>query len=149
MIGYDYFDEVQQWYVVFQDRRKPRSRIIHWLLHDAFVHCLLVREVNGQTMVIDPLQWGIGVKVYEQPLDEFLIENAPQASAILSFVADYRRLEGYVPRGVYTCVTAIKAILGLRRCLFVQTPFSLYRYLLRYQHTVVVKPYIPYIARTI
>lgn len=145
MIGYEYFDEVQQWYVVFQERRKPRTRLIHWLLHDTFVHCLLVRAVGDQTLVIDPLQWGVAIKSYPQPVEQYLMEHAHEASAILSYVADYRRLGDYVPRGIYTCVTALKAILGLRKCWAVQTPFSLYRFLLSYDHTVVVKPYIPYV----
>lgn len=141
-----YFNEIQQWYVVFQDRRKPRTRCIHWLLHDRFVHCLLVRPVNDQqTLVIDPAQWGVMVAVVDSDVESFLTEKAARTTAIVSYVADYRKLEGYYPRGPYTCVTLLKAILGLKKCALLQTPFSLYKYLLKSERTTVVKPYIPYV----
>lgn len=144
MISAEYYDEVQQWFVVFQARTRPRTRLIHYLLHDDFVHCLLVRSIGDKTLVIDPLQWGVGVKVYDEPADQFIVNHSHQASAILSYVADYRRLDGYIPRGVYTCVTLIKGILGIKKAAFIQTPFALYLLMLRYETTTIVKPFIPY-----
>lgn len=142
----EYLEEVQHWYVVFQKREKPRFRLIHWLLHDHFVHCLLVREApGGTTLIIDPMPWGVAVKFVEQDIDSLLLASADQTSAIVSFITDYRRIAGYRPRGIYTCVTLLKSMLGMKSKPFIQTPFALYRYLLKWPQSTVVKPYIPYI----
>lgn len=147
-----YFDEIQQWYVVFHPRVKPRHRWIHWLVRRDMAHCHLARELpGGHTLVVDAWQWGIAVHVVEKSIDEYLIEQAqgtPEmvaASAVLGFTADYRRLGDYRTRGVYTCVTLTKAVLGLWKCAQVQTPMGLYKLLLKYPTCTVVKPYVPFL----
>jgi hypothetical protein len=142
----EYFDEVQQWYVVFTRRRVPRCYFWHWLIKPSFNHLYLVRELpDGNTILIDPLKWGAAVQFVELPLDEYLLKAAQHenATAMLGYTADYRRCATFVPRGFYTCVMLVKAILGLK--LRTLTPFGLYKALCRHPATTVIKPYVPYI----
>ena len=142
----NWFEEIQQWYVVFQRLENPRTKLWHWLLNKSFVHCLLVRELpDGTVMIIDPRRWGVSVRFVNQPFEQFLVDHAHQCTAMLGFTADYRRLDGYKARCFYTCVSVCKSILGLKKCLFVQTPFALYKVLVRCSQTTIVKPYVPYV----
>lgn len=139
-----YFDEIQQWYVVFSKRRVPRCYFWHWLLKPEFSHLYLVREApDGNAMLIDPLKWGVAVQFTETPIDDYLLGVSPHATAVLGYIADYRRIFNFVPRGFYTCVTMVKAVLGLKTMTL--TPFGVYRHLLRNPLTSVVKPYVPYV----
>ena len=148
MIVHQYFDEVQTWCVVFFLRERPRTRFIHYLLNDDFVHCILLREMpDGRTLMIDPEQWGIAISFQDKALENILLEYGPRASAVLMHTVDYRRFSQYRVRGVYTCVTLCKAILGLWKCWGVQTPFGLYRLLLKYPTTTIIKPYSPYLPK--
>lgn len=135
----EYFDEVQQWYVVFSQRRVPRCRLIHWLVPPEFSHVYLMRErPDGGTLVIDPLKWGMAVQYVEMHFEEALLRAATVSTAMLGYTADYRRAScHFVPRGVFTCVTMVKAILGLRCWAF--TPRGLYRKLLKSPLTTPVK----------
>lgn len=138
------FDESQTWYVVFSERRVPRWHLVHWIIHKPFSHCYLVRELpDGNAMLLDPLRWGLAVQITQKNLEEYLTAAAPHATALLSYTADYRRCGDYVPRGLYSCVTILKAVLGLK-CLAI-TPFQLYKSLVQHPHTTVIKPYVPYI----
>lgn len=142
-----YFDEVQQWYVVFIKREKPRTRLIHWLVCDDFAHVVMVRELpDGKALLVDPEEWGTALRFIDQPIDEFIIDLAPRASAILSYAADYRRCVQYRFRGIYTCVNICKTILGVWGC-WSQRPRGLYKFLMKRSTTTVVKPYIPYLPK--
>jgi hypothetical protein len=144
VIQYNYFDEVQQWYVVFQKRPVPLSRFIHLFLKREFGHCFLVREISEDKIItINPLMWGVAVQVLGMKLEDYLLSVGPDSTAILGLTADYRRMSNYIPRGLYTCVTLCKSVLGLSG-LFV-TPFKLYKCIIKKQHSQVVKPYVPYI----
>lgn len=135
-----YFDEVQQWYVVFSKRRTPRCRLIHWLLCPDLSHVYLIRETpEGKTMVIDPQQWGVATQFIDMPIDEALLKAAHVSTAMLGYTADYRRTFNFVPRGIYTCVTLVKAMLALKG-LYV-TPRGLYKALLKHPFCTPVKLY--------
>lgn len=139
----EYFAEVQQWYVVFSQRRTPRCRLFHWLVSPAFNHVYLMRErPDGGTLVIDPLKWGMAVQYVEMNFEEALLRAATVSTAMLGYTADYRVSSvRFVPRGIFTCVTAVKAILGLRSR--AMTPLGLYRKLLKSPYTTPVKVHDP------
>lgn len=140
----EYFDEIQQWYVVFSKRRVPRCYFWHWFLKPEFSHLYLVREApDGNVMLIDPLKWGVAVQFTQTPIDDYLLGVSHHATAVLGYIADYRRTFTFVPRGLYTCVTIVKAVLGLKAMTL--TPFGVYRQLLRNPLTTVIKPYVPYV----
>lgn len=138
------FNEVQQWYVVFSKRRVPRCRLIHWLVCPALSHVYLMRErPDGGTMIIDPMKWGMAVKYVELGFDDALLLTAQECTALLGFTADYRNasLLNRMPF-VFTCVTAVKAILGLRS--WSLTPRQLYKRLLKSGYTTPVKLHDPH-----
>lgn len=142
-----YFDEVQQWYVAFIKRERPRTRFIHWLVCDDFAHVIMVREAPGNaTLLIDPEEWGCALQYVDKPVDEFLLEIAPRCSALVSYMADYRRCVQYRFRGIYTCVTLCKTILGIWGCWSIR-PKGLYKFLLKRNTTTVVKAFIPYLPK--
>lgn len=141
-----FFDEIQQWYVVFHPRGAPRHRWFHFLLRDDFAHCFLARELpDGKSLVVDAQHWGIGVSIREESLEQLLLEQAKDATAIVGYTADYRRQTAYRTRAIYSCVNICKAVLGLYGCAQVQTPFGLYKLLVKHRTTTVVKPFIPYV----
>jgi hypothetical protein len=135
----EFFDEVQQWYVVFTKRRVSRCHPVQRLLHPAFSHVYLMRERrDGGTLVIDPLKWGMAVQYVEMNFEEALLRAAQVSTAMLGYTADYRRSSNhFVLRGPFNCVTAVKAILGLR-C-WALTPRALYKRLLTSEFTTPVR----------
>lgn len=143
---YSYFDEVQQWYVIFFRRGKPRHRWFHWFLRDDFVHCATVRQIDPfKTLLIEVKAWGVISQIVNQSIEDYLLNHLEISSAILGFTVDYRRQAEARPRGIINCVTLTKAILGLWNCPFVQTPFALYKLLLQYPLCTVVKAYVPHV----
>ena len=143
-IVYETFDEIQIWYVAFYSKRRPRSRLIHWLMHPDMMHCAMFKECGDKTLIIDPKEWGAGVSVVDIPITEAMEIEASACSAMVSIVVDYSIINGYKPRGFYTCVSFIKTVLGLYKCSFVQTPLALYKLLLKYPNATVIKPWSPY-----
>lgn len=144
-----YFDEIQAWYVVFLKRALPRTRLIHWFVCSEFAHVIMVREnPKGGSIVINPSDWGTSVRFIEETPEEYLTIMAPHSTAILSYVADYRRCVQYRFRGVYTCVTLCKTILGVWGC-WSQFPKGLYKFLLKRGGTTIVKAYIPYLPKAV
>lgn len=137
------FDEVQHWYVVFTPRTTPRRLFWHFLTDFDFSHAYLVRELPDATaMVINPLRWGIAVHMTGRPIDEYIIETANNSTAVLGYTADYRTCSSaYVPRLAYSCVSIIKAILGIRSlCL---RPRALYKLLLKSELITPIKIHDP------
>lgn len=97
-------------------------------------------------MTIDFKTWGVGVSFIDQPVEEYLLQQCRScASAVLGYTADYRRQVMPRWRGVLTCVTLTKAVLGLWKCAHIQRPYALYKLLLRYPTTTVIKPYVPFL----
>lgn len=102
----------------------------------------MIREIaEGHCIVVDPLSWGIAIR-HEAHSLESVVEYYAKSAVVLSFTADYRRNVDPVRRGVYSCVSSVKAILGIRRCRAI-TPFGLYRWLCN-NGAIMVKPWVPY-----
>jgi hypothetical protein len=83
------------------------------------------------TLKIEPTTWGIDVDVGWQSVDDVAqAALAAGATSVLEFSVDTPPPWGYVPRGVLSCVSVIKAVLGLRAW-WVVTPEQLHRLLVR------------------
>lgn len=83
------------------------------------------------SLIINPLLWGIDAEVYFHPpwkLAQEALENG--ATCVVKIAVDKRFDREYVPRGLLTCVSVVKALLGISAW-FVWTPEHLARYLLR------------------
>lgn len=144
MPSFHTFDEVQTWYVVFDRRRVPRCRFWHWFLPTKFSHVYMLREAaEGQLIILHPLLWGLGVQTLQDTIENYIVAMGQDATAVLQYTADYRRVGDYISRGLYNCVTLVKAVLGLTTRAF--TPFGLYRHMLRLPNTHVIKPFVPYV----
>ncbi len=85
------------------------------------------------TMKIEPLTWGIDVDLwFEHPdvVAKSFYEKG--ATAILKVPVKIPATPSFVPRGVYSCVTVVKAMVGVRQWR-VWTPKGLFGYLVRRQ----------------
>lgn len=127
-------------FVVFQ----PSSQPIFW---DAFTspawrHCWLILPcsypspglmADVYSIKVEPVRWGIDFAVWwAEP--EIVAREFYKAgvTAIVQVDVDLPpKHSGFIPRGLPTCVTMVKAALGLRAW-NVWTPKALFRYLLEH-----------------
>lgn len=83
------------------------------------------------SLVIDPLAWGVRTDVlFEAPADLAQEALKEGATAVIKYRVDQKFERDYVPRGLFTCVTLIKSLVGIAAW-YVWTPEHLARYLLR------------------
>lgn len=104
-------------------------------------HCCVVLPIypDGRDLAapvhsvcLNPLTWGIDMAhVPMHPTDVVAHELREGATAALSIPIDLDMKRLYVPRGLLTCVSLIKAVLGLSGGWYVWTPKHLCRFLLR------------------
>lgn len=84
------------------------------------------------TMKFEPLSWGIDTAVFwEDPaiVVRAFVEGKATCAVQFRIRIPLDNSTTWVPRGIYTCVSAAKSVLGLR-CWWIWTPRSLCRYLL-------------------
>lgn len=146
MIIYTPHNEVRTWYVVFDQPRSERWRLFHPLTGRRFAHCWAFTEVPGGVMRVEMLDWGLCVTHEQAELLPMLAALCESTTAVLSVTVDYNIAAAYPsPRGLITCVSALKALLALRGCTFTLTPFQLYKRLCRHSGCVPIKPWSPYV----
>lgn len=111
-------------------------------------HCLLLISIyfpaagvfaRRYTMVVNPCGWGLHVDVIwrtpEQIVAEFVAEGC---TAVLQQTVELPPPQPFILRGVFTCVSVIKAALGLRNWRVV-TPYGLFRFMLANGATVIFR----------
>jgi hypothetical protein len=126
-------------YVVFQSAPE-RSPWQLWT-SPAFRHCWAFRPIwfpeqglaaDEFTLKIEFPEGQVDVAVWWTETDEtvetYLAE--PLVTDILRVVVDVDSKMGYMPKGLLTCVSGLKALLGVRAW-WVLTPRQLYQHLLR------------------
>jgi len=119
----------QKYYVVF-DKMRGRNWW-NFILDKRFMHCfLLVRLSENKTLLINPLHFCIYNMILDSPLEKVLEEYLQTGvTSVLEFTVSIKRREKFRFRGIYTCVSFIKAVLNIRgRSL---SPKRLHRYLLK------------------
>lgn len=137
------FDDINHWVILF----KPRKKMTRWwhpfVRHD-FNHVVMLLDIPDKgSLMVEALDWGVAVRFEPYDIDKCIEYYGSDATAIVSYIANHAYNVDPVPRGVYTCVSLAKAMMGLRKCLFVITPFQLYKFLLK-NNCVVLKYYVPY-----
>lgn len=125
-------------YVIFQGAEHRRAWRI--FTRRGWRHCMVVLPIHYPeqslgadvfSLVINPLTWGVETDVFFEHPKRLVAEAlAEGATAVVKIRIDRRFDRDYVPRGLLTCVSLIKAILGLSAW-YVWTPEHLARHLLR------------------
>jgi len=119
------------YYVIFDKMRSPvKNRWWHFLVSNKYNHCFVIAAVDeGRTMMINPLHWGIYTNVFERNINDtlkfFLNYNV---TAILEWQVKVNPECRWKFRGMYSCVTIVRAILNVDGLAI--TPKALYKLLL-------------------
>lgn len=132
-------DERRKFFVVFQDRN--RWQFWRWYCRPGWRHCWIISVVyfpepglaaDRYCLKVEPLQWGIDTAVWFADPD-VVVQAFYRAgvTAVVEYDADFPPAAVYIPRGIFTCVSTVKAVLGLRNWR-VWTPWHLYRHLIRH-----------------
>lgn len=147
MIKHQPYTECRTWYIVFE---RPRTKHWRWwriFTGRTFAHCWAFTEAGPGVMYFEPLHWGICNTWTDTPIADMLLAAAQSdITALLSVTVDYKLCFEHVPRGPYSCVSALKALLGLRKCRFTITPFQLYKRLCGLEGVIPIRPYTPFIG---
>lgn len=117
--------EPTEWFVVFH--RKTANRILSFLAFGEFKHVSAFAYCDGfKAWVIYDVQWrGTSIRIADQAA---LIEMT-RGLDILKIARTAKRM-GASSRIGFTCVTAVKHLIGLQGCV-AATPSQLYRHILR------------------
>lgn len=123
------------YYVIFEPRRSGKRRIFHRFISREFNHVLVLRDYGSFVAALEPMIGGISLQVFTWDAKTKLREAIKAgATAILYIQSPYMMdTPRYHFRGIYTCVSAVKAFLGLHgpACFWIITPEQLYRRLLK------------------
>ena len=140
------FTKTQTWYVVFDKPRSEGFRPWRLLTGKKFAHCWMLTAAGEGVIRYEPLHWGVACYYDAVDLNNILVQLAEgDTTALLSVTVDYRLCHEYQMRGLYSCVSQLKALLGMRKCCFTITPFQLYKRLCKQPKTIAIKPWIPYV----
>lgn len=132
-------------FVIFQGADHRRAWRI--FTRRGWRHVLIVLPVHTgsslrspvHSLVINPLTWGVQCDViFERPADLAQEALREGATCVVRMPVDQKFDREYIPRGLFTCVTLIKSILGVAAW-YVWTPEHLARYLLRHGGSIVRK----------
>lgn len=100
--------------VVFSSKQGQRR---WWNLFTGrkFAHCWAVFENNGVVVSINPLIWGVQVSILNMTLAEYLqgVRTNPLFAAAFEMELEYLPTDRAVYRGLYSCVSITKAVLGI------------------------------------
>ncbi len=109
---------------------------IFWLkiLKPDFRHCFVLLNDGQRWTSIDPLSPYMDIQIYHHVEAAFnlpqWLEN--QGEKVVSAIID-KSHQSPAPWMLFTCVEAVKRILGVHNC-FVVTPWQLYKFLKKHQN---------------
>lgn len=98
------------------------------LLKPGFRHCLALLNDGRRWVAVDPLAGFTDVAVLDLPAD-FDLPGWYRAQGLTVDPAPLCRPDGPAPWGPFTCVEAVKRLIGLR-ARWVLTPWQLHRHLI-------------------
>ena len=131
------FTDSQTFYIIFD-----KSYTKHWsrfFINPKFQHVHLVRDSNGQALMINSFAHVMCIREYPCSIESFIEQEAAQKpTAILQLTVHYASHYKPAPIEILTCVSICKRLLGIRtRCI---TPKGLYHELIKAGATV-LNPY--------
>ncbi len=127
---------LRAWVVFSGQADRPWLRI----LKPGFRHCFAVLHDGRQWLSFDPMLNHIDLKVHNHVPKDFDLPGwlAARGHRVMAAPVDRSR-KTPSPLALFTCVEAIKRLLGLHR-FFILTPWQLYRYLESYSRAAVSAP---------
>jgi len=116
----------QQAWVVFSGQAD-----LPWLrfFKPGFRHCYVLMNDGSHWITLDPLSSHMDVQVHHVPQD-FDMPRWLKSRGLCVMRADLSRVEKPAPWMAFTCVEAVKRVLGLHKRL-IFTPWQLYRHLIK------------------
>ncbi len=101
-----------------------------WLrfLRPGFRHCFVILHDGARWLSLDPLLQHTELKAYDLPADFDLPQWLRQRGNIVLPAPVFRRHRKPAPFMLFTCVEAVKRVLGLHSW-SIMTPWQLYRHL--------------------
>lgn len=142
-------NEDRYYYVLFS-RYSPERSTFFWRLvnfcfcfrHPSLAHVDLALPVGGdRTLILTSSPWQICPLVYEKSIEDYLeeaLKNIPDMRACIKFKS-VTQSDNYRARGIITCISFVKAVLGLRG-FFLVTPYQLFKKLKKMGGTVLCQP---------
>lgn len=120
----DITKDIQKAWVVFSGQTD-----LPWLkiLKPGFRHCYVLLNDGEQWITVDPLSNYMDIAVHHVPQD-FDLPRWMQSRGHLILPADIERKDKQAPWMVFTCVEAVKRVIGLHSWTII-TPWQLYRHL--------------------
>ena len=120
---------LQQGWVVFTGQTD-----LPWLklLKPGYRHCFALLNDGTHWITFDPLSNYTEIAVHHVPVD-FDLPRWFSMRGMQVVKADLKRIKRPAPWMIFTCVEAVKRVLGLHK-IFIFTPWQLYRYLQRQSH---------------
>lgn len=122
-------DITERKYFVIFDKRRGAPRFWHMFTSRDFDHVWLLCQINGITVSIQPTSKECDINIWFYTLHEVLESLSKDVTAILEYDTSYKNLKGYIPRGIMSCVSLCKYLLGVGGFTF--TPYRLYKQLKR------------------
>ena len=123
-----------------QKARKQKAWVVFsgqadllWLkiLKEGYRHCYVVLNDGKRWITIDPLSSYTDIKVHDLPVD-FNLPLWLKNNGQVVMPAKIKHIEKQAPWMPFSCVEAVKRILGLHK-IFIFTPWQLYRFLQKEQ----------------
>ncbi len=129
-VDYDPSKNAMLWFVVFSHRS---SHLTPWWVRlftrNNFQHCYAFREYHGITLIVNHVAQGLLIDATNvKARDCARAWAADKGDTVVLFASQLK--PRYTPRGVQTCVSVVKALIGIGSPR-IWTPQGLYDYLIK------------------
>jgi len=103
------------------------------LLKPGFRHCFVLLHDGRRWLLLDPLAHGLALRALDESWQAELLDALLAEGHLLVPVRPRPRPRRCAPLAPFTCVEAVKRLLGVR-CRRIVTPWQLFRHLTRVEH---------------
>lgn len=130
IVDYDPCKDASLWFVVFT---RTATHLMPWWIdlftRGGFRHCYAFRDYRGITLIVNQVAQGLLLDATKVRAAECAKALARQADVTVVLFASQLKPR-YTPRGVQTCVSVVKSLLGLKLWR-IWTPQELHDYLIQ------------------
>ena len=128
MIRFTEDSEDREYYIVF-DRHRGCKMFWNYFTSSGFDHIYLFTSIGTQTIAIHPTPSECVIDLWQCTIEEAISWIPDDTTAILKYTAKYESLKRYNARGIVSCVSFAKYLLGIGGITF--TPQRLYNQLIK------------------